>query len=176
MITLRQEEASDHQAVENLIAAAFQEVPISDHQEHFLVARLRRAPTFVPELSIVAVQEEELLGHILLTPIQIAGESTSFPALALAPVSVKPEWQGQGIGGALIREAHQKARDLGHQIIVLVGHESYYPRFGYQLCCDFNIQLPFPAPDENCMVIGLQKEALQGVSGMVVYPAVFFEE
>ena len=62
---------------------------------------------------------------------------------------VHPDFQGQGIGGALIREAHEIARRLGHGSVVLLGHEGYYPRFGYEMCRDYGIRLPFEVPDEN---------------------------
>lgn len=176
MSVLRKEIPADYLEVEALIEAAFKTMKISDHQEHRLVARLRRAPEFIPALSIVAEKDGELQGHILLTPISIANDTETFPALALAPVSVKPAWQRQGIGGQLIEEAHRQARELGHTTIVLVGHETYYPRFGYQLCRDFHIKLPFPAPDENCMVLALSEGVLTNVNGTVEYPASFFEE
>ncbi|MEM6347139.1 MAG: N-acetyltransferase, partial [Bacteroidota bacterium] len=93
--------------------------------------------------------------------------------LSLAPVAVLPKQQGQGIGAMLIEEAHRIARSLGHERIILLGHADYYPRFGYQICANYGIKLPFEVPDENCMVIGLKENALTGVGGEVVYPKAF---
>lgn len=174
-IIIRQEIATDYAAVKAILQLAFAEEEHSDQQEHLLVERLRLSPAFIPALSLVATLGEEIVGHILLTRIEIVDAQKLTPSLALAPVSVHPDYQKQGIGGALIQEAHKKARELGHTSIVLLGHAGYYPRFGYQLCRDYGIKLPFPAPPENCMVIPLQKDSLNGVSGMVKYAAAFFE-
>lgn len=172
---LRKENPSDYQQVEQLIEAAFRTAEHSDHREHLLVARLRKTTSFVPDLSIVAESNGQLLGHVLLTKIQISNASENFDSLALAPVSVLPDFQGKGLGGALIREAHQVATQLGFGSVILLGHADYYPRFGYQKASTFNIRLPFEAPDENCMAIELLTGALKEVSGTVVYDPAFYE-
>lgn len=105
----------------------------SDHQEQFLVERLRKSDAFIPELSLVAEDEKgTIAGHILLTKLSIENDSETYESLALAPVSVKPEFQNQGIGGQLIREGHRVAQRLGYQSVILIGHENYYPKFGYK--------------------------------------------
>ncbi|MCZ7253247.1 GNAT family N-acetyltransferase, partial [Salmonella enterica] len=86
---------------------------------------------------------------------------------ALAPVSVKPAFQGKGIGAKLILESHAIAKKLGYKSIILLGHENYYPRFGYELTSKYNIEMPFDVPAENCMVISLTENGLDGVSGKV---------
>ncbi|WP_226335335.1 GNAT family N-acetyltransferase [Echinicola marina] len=148
---------------------------MSDHQEQFLVDRLRGSSGFVPELSLVAESGNQILGHILLSKIKIKDVHHSHEALALAPVSVLPEYQKKGIGGKLIVEAHQIAREMDFKGIVVLGHSDYYPRFGYRQACDFGITLPFEVPDENCMAIELFPGAFQNVTGMVEYPKTFFE-
>lgn len=174
-IVLRQEVPDDYQNVEKLVEAAFKNEPYSDKREHLLVQRLRQSNAFVPELSIVAEVENEIAGHILLTRIFIKNEVDSFESLALAPVSVEPSWQGKGIGGKLIREAHTVAKELGFKSVVLLGHEDYYPRFGYELTSKYNVRLPFEVPEENCMIISLIEGGLDGVSGVVEYAKEFFE-
>lgn len=170
---IRQENSNDHDSVFKLIEAAFADEEYSDHQEQFLVERLRASDAFIPALSLVAEREKEVVGHILLTRIYIQGPAQRHDALALAPVAVLPNHQAQGIGGRLIEEAHRIAATQGHKRIILLGHADYYPRFGYQRCVDFGISLPFEAPDENCMVLGLQAGALEGVAGEVVYSEAF---
>jgi predicted N-acetyltransferase YhbS len=115
------------------------------------------------------------VGYILLTKIKIINQQTTSDSLALAPVAVMPEYQGKGIGGMLIRQAHQTAKEPGHRSIVLLGHEDYYPRFGYKQAHLFGMQLPFDVPKQNCMVIELVENGLAGVTGMVEYPKEFFE-
>ncbi len=172
-LNIRQEEAADYSVVFRVIEQAFANEELSDHTEQFLVERLRESAAFVPELSLVAEIGSTIVGHILLTRVFIKSSQRTYDSLALAPVSVLPEYQGKGIGGALIQSAHTKARELGYQSIVLLGHENYYPRFGYRQAHTFGIVLPFEAPKENCMAIALTEDGLKGVNGMVVYPREF---
>jgi predicted N-acetyltransferase YhbS len=174
-INIRQENKSDHQAVFELIEKAFKYEKYSEHKEQFLVKRLRNSDSFIPELSLVAEIGNLVVGHILLTKIRIKNENQSFDSLALAPVTVLPEFQKQGIGGHLIEFAHNKAKELGHKSIVLLGHKDYYPKFGYSRADKFGIKLPFNVPKENCMVIELIDNGLKGVNGTVEYPKEFNE-
>ncbi len=172
-IVIRQETPTDFPFVFVLIKEAFKNEPFSDFTEQFLVERLRKSATFIPELSMVAELEGEIIGHIILTEIKIVNDFQSFDSLALAPVSIKPDYQNKGIGGQLILQAHAKAIELGYKSVVLLGHKDYYPRFGYEKASKFAIKLPFDVPDENCMAIELVEGGLNGVTGMVEYPKEF---
>ncbi|MCT3897683.1 N-acetyltransferase [Elizabethkingia anophelis] len=175
-ILFRQENKDDYTAVSNVIQKAFEKEEMSDHSEQYLVERLRNSEAFIPELSIVAEINQKVAGHILLSMIKIVNnENKEFESLALAPVSVLPEYQGKGIGGKLIETAHKKAKELGFGSVILLGHESYYPRLGYEMAKKYGIKLPFDVPDENCMAIELIKGSLEEVEGTVVYPKAFFE-
>lgn len=170
---IRQETESDHKEVFSVVELAFKDAKFADQTEQFLVERLRKSEAFIPELSIVAEFEGKIVGHILLTNIKIKNESTVHNSLALAPVSVLPDYQGRGIGGKLIIESHRKAKELGYKSIVLLGHEKYYPKFGYVQADEYGIELSFEVPKENCMVIELVEDGLKDVSGMVEYPKEF---
>lgn len=174
-LRIRQEGPADHQAVFKLIEAAFKTEGYSDGDEKFLVERLWASEAFIPELSLVAVLYQKIVGHILLSRITINSSLQNFKSLALAPVSVLPEYQGRGIGGQLIEAAHQKARSLGHTSVILLGHAHYYPRFGYRPAHTFGITLPFDAPRENCMAVELVENALNDVHGMVQYSQAFYD-
>jgi len=174
-ITIRQEKSADYTQVFNLVEQAFASLEISDKTEQFLVERLRKSTAFVPELSIVAEIENKIVGHILLTKIKIVNKDSEFESLSLAPVAVLPEFQNKGIGGKLILYAHEVARNLGYKSIILVGHENYYPRFGYKPTSKYGIKLPFEAPEKNCMVIELFENGLKEVNGDVIFPKEFFE-
>lgn len=174
-ITIRKEESKDFKAVFNLIEKAFEPEQMSDHKEQFLVERLRRSDAFIPELSLIAEIEGKIVGHILTTKLKIKNKTNEFDSLALAPVSVLPEFQGKGIGGKLILESHEIAKELGYKSIILLGHEKYYPKFGYKQANKFGIELPFEVPKENCMAIELVENGLKDVSGMVEYPKEFNE-
>ena len=173
-ITIRQEKPDDFNEVFSLIEKAFKPIQLSDHKEQFLVERLRKSSAFVPELSMVAEAANKIVGHILLTKIKIRNGQNEFDSLALAPVSVLPEIQGAGVGKMLIIQAHKEARALGYKSIVLLGHDKYYPKFGYELAENFGIKLPFDVPKENCMAIELTKGGLNGVRGVVEYPKEFY--
>ena len=174
-ILLRQEHIDDFEKVGKVIKEAFKRVPNSDDKEHLLVEKLRRSNAFIPELSIVAESNNEIVGHILLTKIRIKNDYETFESLAMAPVSVKPEFQKMGIGGKLIIESHRIAKKLGFESIVVLGHGNYYPKFGYDLASKFGIKLPFDAPDENCLAIELIENALKYINGLVEYPKEFYE-
>ena len=172
---IRQERIADYKSVFQLLERAFENDLHSDHSEQFLVERLRKSSSFIPELSLVAEIQGIVIGHILLTPIKIKDDQNEFESLALAPVSVLPEYQNKGIGGQLIIKAHERARELGFRSVALIGHESYYPRFGYEPAVKFGIKFPFDVPVENCMVVELVPKGLDRVKGMVEYPKEFFE-
>jgi len=173
-ITIRQETPDDYAGVIELTAKAFEHMPFSEGNEDKLVKRLRTAPTFIPELSLVAELDGQLVGHILFTPLKIENEQDAFESLVLGPVSVLPEFQKQGIGGQLIVAGHQKARDLGFQSVILIGHPEYYPRFGYKTASGFGLKVAMELPsDDVFMAAELSENALSGVSGMVVFPPEF---
>lgn len=172
---IRQEQESDYKAVYELVELAFKNMGESDHSEHFLVERLRKSDAFIPELSLVAVAGDEIIGHILMTKVEIVSDDTTILSLALAPVAVLPKYQGQGVGGALICEAHKRAAGLGYGSAVLLGHKDYYPKFGYKKAIDFGIEFPFDIPCEFCMAIELIPNGLKDVHGVVKYSKPFME-
>ena len=173
---IRQEVEKDHETVFKLIEAAFRDMEMSDQQEHFLVERLRLSDAFILERSLGTIEHETIIGHILLTRISIVNEENVTPSLALAPVSVLPEFQGRGVGSALIIESHKVAKYLGHDSIVLVGHPNFYPRFGYEPIHRYGISLPFYVPEEVSMIEDLSLGALNNVKGEVMCPMAFYGE
>ncbi len=175
-VKIRQETEADHKAVFDIVKAAFAKMEISEHNEQFIVDRLRKTASFIPELSLVAYLDDgTIVGHILMTETTIEDDGKSYKSLVLAPVSVLPEYQHRRIGSQLIVAAQNKALELGYASIVLVGHEHYYPRFGYELCRKFGIKMPFEAPDINCMAIELLPDALKNVKGTVQFDVAFFQ-
>lgn len=173
-ILIRKETAVDQESVRLLIIRAFETAEFSDKDEHNLVNRLRLSPHFDPDLSLVAEVNKQIVGHILFTRVQIRQKiNQTIQSWALAPVSVAPDFQGRGIGGALIKEGHDVLRRKGHTSVILLGHSSYYPRFGYRPASQWGLKAPFEVPDENFMAIELVNGALHNSAGTVEYPAEF---
>ncbi len=173
-LIIRQEDPGDHKVVFDLIEQAFRDMDISDHQEQFLVDRLRRSDAFVPELSLVAEFGDQIVGYILLTKVLIKNEDQQQTSLTMAPVAVRPDLQDCGIGGALIRKSHEVANKLHYSSITVLGHADYYPKFGYVKAQEFGIKFPFEVPSENCRIIELVEGGLKNTTGVVEYPSPFF--
>ncbi|MED0992146.1 N-acetyltransferase [Bacillus nitratireducens] len=174
MVTIRQEKKNDYRKTEEVVQQAFLNEEFSDKKEHELVKRIRECDAFIPELSLVAV-DEGIVGHILLSKITIEQDGTSVESLALAPVSVARGHQKKGIGGKLIGAALEKAKELGYGAVVVLGHPEYYPKFGFKKASEWNIKAPFEVPDEVFMVMELRENALEGVEGVVQYSSAFAE-
>lgn len=119
-LIVRDEMEADRAAIRAVVEAAF-----GQPDEANLVEMLR---TTAGTISLVAEETGDVLGHIALSPMQ-----APFRALGLAPVSVTPERQGQGIGSALIREGVLRAKSLGYAAIFVLGDEGYYGRFGFDV-------------------------------------------
>ncbi|MFQ6027505.1 MAG: GNAT family N-acetyltransferase [Dehalococcoidia bacterium] len=120
-------------------------------------------------LALVAVLDGRVVGHILFSPVTIDSEWGSQNALGLGPMAVRPEHQNQGIGSSLLREGLKLCRERGHQIVVVLGHPAYYPRFGFRTAAPLGVRCEYDAPEEAFMVLELQPGALEGVSGVVKY-------
>lgn len=170
MVSFAHEKNDKVAAIKKVVTTAFGQT-----NEAKLVEAIRNSQNFIPELSIVAIEEGHLLGHILFSPIVIEAQGQTFSALALAPLAVIPTRQREGIGTELVQFGLSKCRELNHNLVVVLGHPSYYPRFGFQTANQFGIRAPFLVPDEAFMVLELKPSALQDVNGLVRYPAYFDE-
>lgn len=168
MLAFARETTNDIASIREVVTAAF-----GGTSEAKLVEAIRNSPNFIPELSIVAVEEGNVLGHILFSPIIIEAKGQAVPALALAPLAVTPTRQRQGIGSQLVQVGLSECQELGHSIVVVLGHPHYYPRFGFQTACQFGVKAPFPVPDEVFMILEVKPGALMSVSGTVRYPGYF---
>ena len=174
---IQPEQEENYTEVEAVVKAAFIKGTEGNPMEPILVNKLRKENSFVPGLSLIAHDGEKILGHILLTTIRIVGANKEILSLAMAPVSVLPEMQHQGIGGELIRVSIEMAKTMGYGSIIVLGHPGYYPRFGFRSTKMWKIRSSFDVPANTLMGLELEKGALAACPGGVVeYPAVFFEE
>ena len=169
-IILRQEIKDDFKKVFEVNHIAFRQ-----NNEAKLVDALRNNPTvFVPELSIVATENNKIVGHILFTKINIKDDEGNLnESLGLAPMAVRPELQKSGIGGQLIRKGFEVAKELGYKSVIVLGHEHYYPKFGFEPANKWKIKGPFDVHSNVFMAIELVKDGLKNISGTVIYPKEF---
>ena len=171
---MRQEVPQDYERTDEVIRLAFLSAEHTDHNEHKLVQRLRKSPHFDANLSLVAVLEGEIIGHILFTPIEIRSpEGIRRDSLALAPVSVLPEHRRKGVGSKLILAGHKMARRAGYLSVILLGHPSFYPKFGYRPAHEWGITAPLNVPPEAFMALELAPQGLSMSEGVVAYPPEF---
>ncbi|WP_227793524.1 GNAT family N-acetyltransferase [Paenibacillus guangzhouensis] len=171
-IIIRHETNQDWNDVYHVVEAAFRSEEHTDHDEHNLVNRLRSSANFIPELSLVAVDGDRIVGHIMFTEIKVDDHTL----IALAPLAVSPEMQSRGIGRILIMEAHNIAAKLGYKGSVVLGHDKYYPKFGYQKASQYGIKAPFEVSDDHFMALELIPDGLADIHGTVEYAKAFFEK
>ena len=168
MIKIRQESQKDYEDVYRVVKTAFETAEHSDGNEQDLVVALRNSDSFIPELSLVAVKEDKIVGYILFTKIKIENHEE----IALAPLAVLPEYQKQGIGSMLIEQGHKIAKKLGYHYSIVLGSENYYPKFGYIPAIQYGIQAPFDVADENFMAVKLNDADIE-IKGVVQYAKEF---
>jgi len=168
LLTIRPEIPEDRTSIHYVNQEAF-----SRNQEADLVDKLRKRGVLT--ISLVAVQENTVVGHIAFNPVEIASEKSSFGALTLAPVAVLPAHQNKGIGSQLVTAGLEECHRLGHEIVVLAGHSNYYPRFGFVRAYAKGIECEFEVPDEAWMIAELKQGALAGRQGKVRFQPEFKE-
>lgn len=164
-VSVRPEVPSDAAAVYELNRRAF-----GCDDEARLVEALRGTADIV---SLVADLRGEVVGHILFTPVTIGGQPGPPRALGLGPMAVLPELQNRGIGSRLVRAGLDAARRAGYEVVVVVGHPAFYPRFGFMPASRKGLRCEYAVPDEAFMVTELEPAALRGRSGIVQYLPVF---
>ncbi len=166
---IRAEIKEDYDAIFEVNKIAF-----GQDKEAKLVELIRKSSAFVPELSLVAVQQNKIVGHILFSEITIVDKhQMAIQSLALAPMAILPEFQRKGIGGQLIRSGLEKAKALQYQSVIVLGHENYYPKFGFEPAAKWTIKAPFEVPKNAFMGIELVTDGLKGINGTVQYSKAF---
>jgi putative acetyltransferase len=167
MVAIRRERPADAAAVRHVHERAF-----GRNAEAGLVDALRAACKAV--VSLVAQEDDQVVGHILFSLVTIAGAPTRVRCVGLAPVSVLPEFQNKGIGSRLVREGLVACRDAGCNVVVVLGRVGYYSRFDFVRASDFGLQNEYGATDAF-MVIELDPGILENAGGLVRFAREFDE-
>ena len=133
-----------------------------------MIDAIRKSPSFAPELSLVADEDGQVVGHVILTRVELDGSGRSL--LELGPLSVRPDRQNAGVGDALVRASLAAADERGEPLVLVLGDPAYYSRFGFKPASQFAVEKPEPAiPDENFMLVPL-KAYDPSIRGRVAFP------
>ena len=135
-----------------------------------LVDDLLNDKTAMPVLSLVAIENEKIIGHILYTKATITQTELSVSAQILAPLAILPDQQKKGIGEKLINEGIRQLKELGTELVFVLGHPTYYPRCGFFPAGEKGFEAPYLIPEEHAaawMVQALNGNALEVVNGKV---------
>ncbi|MBD2208162.1 N-acetyltransferase [Calothrix sp. FACHB-1219] len=165
-MNIRGEVIQDYLAIAEVNRLAF-----GQENEAKLVEEIRNSGGYIPELSLIAEVETAVVAHILFSYIDLVGKET-LRVLGLAPMAVLPHFQRQGIGSALVKAGLEIANARGESMVIVLGHPQFYNRFGFEPSVNYNIESPFPVPEEFFMVKPLQGYQ-QNYKGKVIYPPAF---
>lgn len=159
---IRAEQPGDIEAIRNVNVVAFERGSEAD-----LVDRLRGVAS---TLSFVAIESEQVVGHIFFSPVEIEREcADGLLVLGLAPIAVLPNYQRKGIGSLLIRHSLKACAQFGFKAIVVLGSPKYYPRLGFIPAKEKGLRCEYAVPDEAFMVLALEEGVLDGCAGLVKY-------
>ena len=168
-VAIRAERPSDQPAIADVVAAAFE-----SQAEARLVDAIRASAHFIPELSLVAEIDGQVVGHVMISHATLAGDGREHRIAMLSPLAVAPAFQGRGVGSALVREATARADARGEPLVVLEGSPRYYGRLGFEHSVKYGIEIDLPswAPPEAAQVLRLSGYH-PSLRGRVIYPPAF---
>jgi putative acetyltransferase len=141
MIEVRDEQPGDVDAVREVHRQAFEQ-----ELEGRIVDALRERGAAI--LSLVAVADGVVVGHIMFSPLTVG----PVVGAALGPMAVIPAHQRQGVGGQLVTRGVERLRHSGCPFIVVIGHPTFYPRFGFRSAGAQGMTCEWDVPAEAFMV------------------------
>ena len=162
MLTIRGETPEDYSAIHHINTVAFGRPNEAD-----LVNALRQNNALT--ISLVAVQDGRLVGHVALSPVTITSSTATIEALGLAPMAVLPAYQRRGIGSHLVEAGLNACHQTPCGLVVVLGHPHYYPRFGFAPAKPMGIVWEHDAPEEAFMAQEIQEGVLAQTRGVVKY-------
>ena len=125
-------------------------------------------------LSLVAIEKDKIVGHILFSPVIIEGEHGVVKGMGLAPIAVLPEFQRQGVGSQLVNMGIGQLRERKCPFIIVLGHPEYYPRFGFESAARFGIKSQWEGiPDNVFMILWLDTSMMHQIRGIAKYRSEF---
>jgi len=161
---IRNEEPGDIKGIRRVNVEAFETKDEAD-----LVDAIREEGAFVK--SMVAVSDNEIIGHILFTPVTLNGFNIKI--LGLGPLSVLPSHQRDGVGTLLVKAGLKECKSIGAEAVVVLGYNEFYTQFGFTPSTEYGIKSEYDVPSEVFMVRELNKGAMAGKSGTIKYHRLF---
>ena len=168
-LRIREETRADHPAVRSVVLAAFACEPVAD-----LLDALHESPRWVPPLSLVAEQDDEVVGHVSFTRGWVDAPRRLLDVLVLSPLSVLPDRQRTGVGSALVRAALELAEEHGDPLVFLEGDPGYYGRFGFEPAAAHGFVRPSTRIPEPAFQVRRLATYETWMRGALVYPDVFW--
>jgi putative acetyltransferase len=168
MVRVREELPEDINAIRLVNTQAFGRT-----QEADIIDKLRQNCSDL--LSLVAMRQNEVVGHILFSPATVESEDRSTRGMGLAPMAVRPDYQRQGIGSELIRAGIAELKSRRCPFVIVLGHPQYYPRFGFERASLYGIRSEWQVPDEAFMILILDESEMRNVSRVAKYRPEFAE-
>lgn len=169
LVKVRNASEADRPAVLGVVIAAFgntQGREIAD-----LVTRLLTDPSAQPLVSLVATVNERVVGYVLYTNVRVEDSIQPVCASILAPLAVHPQYQNRGVGGRLILDGLKQLKQAGVELVFVLGHPDYYPKYGFSVAGKRGLKAPYPIAPKNSgawMVQEIRSDILERVSGKVV--------
>ena len=169
MTVIREEQPDDVAAIRRVNEEAF-----GRPEEADVVDTLRRTAEGL--LSLVALADDQVVGHILFSPATVEGDGGVVRGMGLAPMAVLPDHQRQGLGTELVRTGLEILRGTPCPFIIVLGHADYYPRFGFERASTCGIRSQWDGvPDNAFMILVLDEAAMRGATGVARYAEAFDE-
>lgn len=163
---IRPETPADYDAIAQLDTVTMRE------NEARLVELIRASDYYVPDLALVAEDDSEIVGHIVFSYVGLQSAATR-RVLALAPMAVVPERQRSRIGGSLIEAGLETIEAMHEPLVLVLGHASYYPRFGFEPARPFGIEPPWPDLPNDVWMMKRLASYSPDIRGTVRYPPAF---
>ena len=164
-MTVRAERAEDHDAIASVVEAAF-----GSPDEARLVKALRASAGYLPELALVATDDDDVVGHVMFTLTELV-DGTSI--LMLSPLAVRPDRQRRGIGSALVRKGLRGSAEHTEPLVIVEGDPRYYSRFGFVAASELGLERPYETIPEAAFQAVRLPAYVGRARGRVVYPPPF---
>ncbi|MEN3088757.1 MAG: N-acetyltransferase [Staphylococcus pseudoxylosus] len=165
---------NDYSKVKELIINSFTNSDNGYEGEAELVDKIRLTKEYIPELEIVALEKDTIVGHALLSEVYLNNNDEQYVGLVLAPIEVNPNYQNLGVGNKMMEEVERRAIACCYGFISIMGWPNYYSKFGYKPASYFKIYPPFEGiPDEAFMIKAIKNKFLDDKSGTINYTSAF---